>query len=431
MGEAWGDLTAAEYLYENNFRAPGDTPFVTGAYVTGNTTTGIRDYDASKSPLNYSDVGFDLVGPEVHADGEIWVATNLRVRPALVKRYGHGTPSLQQRCADGRCRSTPARATGAGSQLMFDSYLLQAASQVSMLDMRDNMLAADLVRFGGANQDADLGRVRRVRPGPGRGEPAPADTDPTPSFASPYANNATRDLRPLGDAAGRGDPALRRRLRGAGGAGRRHRPGDRRSPDTFQIVPNTSFTFVATGPGFGHQRFTALFLGGRSQDLRLNLPRNLASTAAGAGSPATGSTSTSSATTPRPPTGRRSTALPASRSPWTWPATAPQMVQHGQRQRAAPPGHHRRRRPAGAEPVHRAALVRDLACDAAVADCPTDAGYRTDLPQPERRVPRPGRSGRWRPQLNLRTFRLARPRATHVRIRGPGQPVHRRPALRR
>ena len=37
MGEAWGDLTAAEYLAENNFHAPGDSPFVTGAYVTGNT----------------------------------------------------------------------------------------------------------------------------------------------------------------------------------------------------------------------------------------------------------------------------------------------------------------------------------------------------------------------------------------------------------
>ncbi len=28
MGESWGDLTAAEYLFENGFRAPGDTPFV-------------------------------------------------------------------------------------------------------------------------------------------------------------------------------------------------------------------------------------------------------------------------------------------------------------------------------------------------------------------------------------------------------------------
>ena len=40
----------------------------------------IRDYDGSRSPLNFSDIGFDLTGPEVHADGEIWVASNLRVQ---------------------------------------------------------------------------------------------------------------------------------------------------------------------------------------------------------------------------------------------------------------------------------------------------------------------------------------------------------------
>src|SRR6185369_8310139 len=82
MGESWGDLTATEYLFENGFRAPGDTPFVEGGYVTGNLDRGIRDYDISKNPLNYSDLGFDLVGPEVHADGEIFVAVDYRVRQA-------------------------------------------------------------------------------------------------------------------------------------------------------------------------------------------------------------------------------------------------------------------------------------------------------------------------------------------------------------
>ena len=40
------------------------------------TSNGIRNYDMSRSPLNYSDVGYDLVGAAVHADGEIWGATN-------------------------------------------------------------------------------------------------------------------------------------------------------------------------------------------------------------------------------------------------------------------------------------------------------------------------------------------------------------------
>ena len=35
MGESWSDLMAMEYLYEYGFRPPGSTPYVTGAYVTG------------------------------------------------------------------------------------------------------------------------------------------------------------------------------------------------------------------------------------------------------------------------------------------------------------------------------------------------------------------------------------------------------------
>src|SRR2546423_398733 len=82
MGEAWSDLVAAEYLFEYGYRPPGDTPFVTGAYVTGNTSVGIRDYDGSRSPLNFSDIGVDLTGPAAHADGAVWVASNLHVPAA-------------------------------------------------------------------------------------------------------------------------------------------------------------------------------------------------------------------------------------------------------------------------------------------------------------------------------------------------------------
>ena len=35
---------------------------------------------------------------------------------------------------------------------MFDAWLLMASGAVSMVDARDAMLAADLIRFGGANQ---------------------------------------------------------------------------------------------------------------------------------------------------------------------------------------------------------------------------------------------------------------------------------------
>lgn len=73
-------------LVELGKRPKGDTPYVTGAYVTGDDRQGIRNYDMSDSPLNYSDVGYDVVGFSVHSEGEIWSATNFTVRQALLER---------------------------------------------------------------------------------------------------------------------------------------------------------------------------------------------------------------------------------------------------------------------------------------------------------------------------------------------------------
>ena len=81
------------------------------------------------SPLNYSDVGYDFAcnarhrAPcctQVHADGEIWSATNFAIREAMNARYDGTYPSsdaaLQRSCADGLdARRRSARATGAGS----------------------------------------------------------------------------------------------------------------------------------------------------------------------------------------------------------------------------------------------------------------------------------------------------------------------------
>ena len=280
MGESWGDLLAGEYLLEYGFRPPGDSPFVTGGYATGNLVNGIRNYDMTRSPLNYSDVGYDRGGPAVHQDGEIWSATNIRIRSAFLSRYGNGTPSLQARCADGLVNVNDCPGNRRWVQLMFDSYVLQASSQVSMLDMRDNMLAADLVRFGGANQDilwngfAESGMGQDAASGP-------ADTDPTPSFASPYADNATVTLRPVGDSV---DSVVRLYVGDYEARAVPIADTDQETalPDTFQIVPNTRFQFTAVGDGHGHRRFTNQFRAGRAENLTLNLPKNLASTSAGA-----------------------------------------------------------------------------------------------------------------------------------------------------
>src|SRR6185437_12475781 len=110
-----------------------------------------------------------------------------------------------------------------------------------------NMLAADLVRFDGANQDIIWNGFASSGLGEGA-TGAPADTDPTPSFHSPFAN--TDPATPL--------------------------------PDTFQILPDTQFHFLVNGKGWGSQKFTASFKAGKSQDLKLKLPQNVASAALGA-----------------------------------------------------------------------------------------------------------------------------------------------------
>jgi extracellular elastinolytic metalloproteinase len=76
MGESWSDLIAVEYLNEYGFvPVSGENPFAVGPYVTSDPQAGIRNYGMNASPLNYSNVGYDVTGPQVHADGEIWCST--------------------------------------------------------------------------------------------------------------------------------------------------------------------------------------------------------------------------------------------------------------------------------------------------------------------------------------------------------------------
>lgn len=159
MGESWGDLVASEYLLSNNYRT-GTNPWAVGPYATGNKKTGIRNYALNRNPMNYGELGYDSVGNQVHADGEIWSGTMYSVRKALVRKYNARFPAsnkaLQKRCASGRPNASPLRSTRCPGnrrwiQLVFDSFLLQQGA-TSMLDARDAMLAADQMRYRGANQ---------------------------------------------------------------------------------------------------------------------------------------------------------------------------------------------------------------------------------------------------------------------------------------
>ena len=84
MGEGWGDWYALDHLHRNGYQKDS----VLGGYVTGNKSRGIRNWAYDQNPTTFGDIGYDLVGPEVHADGEIWTATLWQMRKALVAKYG-------------------------------------------------------------------------------------------------------------------------------------------------------------------------------------------------------------------------------------------------------------------------------------------------------------------------------------------------------
>ncbi|HKT03429.1 MAG TPA: M36 family metallopeptidase, partial [Rugosimonospora sp.] len=413
MGEAWSDLAAIEYLSEYGLRAPGDTPFVVGAYVTGNNDIGIRNYDGSRSPLNFADLGYDLVGPEVHADGEIWVAANLRLRAALIRRYGAGTPALQRRCADGQVPVAACPGNRRWIQLTFDSFLLQAASAVGMLDMRDNLLAADQARFGGADQDLIWNTFAASGMGSGASGTA-ADTDPTPSFASPDAANATVTLRPVGESAG---AAVRLYV---GDYEARSVPVADTDPatpipDTFQIVPGTTFDFVATAPGFGSHRFTMSFAPHATQQLPLNLPRNLASIASGATVTGDGVNLDRVADDTEATDWASLDGVSGKQVTVHLAGAAPRLVTRVNVSALLRPALIADADPGTQNRFSALRSFRVLACDAAVADCTRDASYRTVY----RSAPDAFPGGAFRPtasQLNLRTFRIPPTFATHLRL---------------
>jgi hypothetical protein len=285
MGEAWSDLSAMEYLNEYKFvPTNGENPYSVGAYVTGNKATGILNYVMSSSPLNYSNVGYDLTGPEVHADGEIWVPVNFDIRQALISKYNASFPAtnqtLQQNCADGKLPANQCPGNRRWIQIMFDAFLLEPAS-VSMLDARDAYLAADVMRFGGANQK-ELWRAF-ARRGMGRlaSTNGSGDVAPIPNFESALEPLATVTFRAV--AINEGSVPVNAQIF-VGDFEARTRPvantGGTPLSATAKFVPGT-YNFIAQAPGYGLLKFTRTLAAGTST-LTIGLPTNWASRSKGA-----------------------------------------------------------------------------------------------------------------------------------------------------
>jgi extracellular elastinolytic metalloproteinase len=290
MGESSGDLLAMEYLNEYRFvPVSGENPYSVGPYVTGNPLRAIRNYGMNfrstgefpregrypqVNPLNLGAVAYDIVGEQVHADGEIWSATNFDIRDLFLDRYPSRGNKSGIECADGLRPVEQCEGNRRWVQTMFDAYLLMPIGP-TFLDARDAYLAADMMRFGGANQDLLWrGFARR-----GFGEDASTtdngDEQPIPSWESPHENEATLAFEATDPAGNPVDADVY-----VGHYEARATPID----DVESFVANPEgYEFVARAPGHGFTRFSVDKLApGENRTITIRFPENWASSANGA-----------------------------------------------------------------------------------------------------------------------------------------------------
>jgi extracellular elastinolytic metalloproteinase len=454
MGESHADMFGIEYVFSNGFVPTSDeNPYANGIYDTGNKLRAIRNFGANfptsgdvprpskqlmVDTLNFSDMGYDVTGPtatssqQVHANGEIYTKVNFGIRQMLIDKYDddfpHDDEDLQYACANGELPAYACPGNRRWMQLLFDGFLLMPTNP-SMLQARDATLAADLMRFGGANQrELWLGYARggmginATSTNSSLPAPAPApnvdpDTDPVPDFESPLQSARTVTFRARN---GDGDPINARIYVGHFEA--RVSPIADTNPattgfphfdDVAKFAPGT-YEFTAQAPGYGFVRFRETFRSGGSETIRIEMAQNLASSASGATATGDGGTTVANliddtentqweaagnATGPLSVDGLKVTIdLAGTSSHEVRYVNVSGMLRSGQ---------------------NRFTAVRQFevwTCDAnRGANCATDAGYTKRYTSPAdafpANSPRPVS-----PHLILRTFDIPNTRATHVRF---------------
>lgn len=260
MGEGWSDW----YALNHGFNAGLLTQPIVGDYVTGNPTRGIRNWNYDQNPTTFGDIGYDLTGPEVHADGEIWTATLWDLRKALVARYG------------------ATQGAEVAARLVTDGMPLTAPDP-SFLDARDGILSADLDRYHGDNTDLIWSVFAKRGAGASAHSNTGDDTDPTPAFDHPVAaRNGTVALTLVN--ATTGQPISNAKVI-LGRFEARVTPLVRTGSSGGASIKALAGTYPLTiqAPGFGVQTIDAFAVtAGRNTAKTIKLAPNLASTAAGA-----------------------------------------------------------------------------------------------------------------------------------------------------
>ncbi|HVF20977.1 MAG TPA: M36 family metallopeptidase [Mycobacteriales bacterium] len=282
MGESWSDIAAIEFVTGNNFPQPvGSHEWSMAPYATGAPITGIRNYNASMSPLTYGNLGYDGNGAtSPHADGEIWSATNHDVRQALINKYNAKYPYAnvvaRKACADGLKPANECAGNRRWVQQMFDGFLLQPAAP-SMLDARDAQLASNVMRFGGADQTEMWNAFAK------RGMGQTAEAPGAPAFNSPRRTDEASVTFQAVPVAGGGVPAEAKvfvgRYEARSTTSATSAAGKPSTPVPF--LPGT-YEFIASGEGYGHYRFTRTFKPGEKVTVTMPMRKNLASITHGA-----------------------------------------------------------------------------------------------------------------------------------------------------
>jgi extracellular elastinolytic metalloproteinase len=260
MGEGWGDWFAMNDLFRRGLSRSA----VTAAYV-GDPDRGIRNWNYGRSPATYGDYGYDMSGPEVHSDGEIWTATLWTVRSKILKAVG----------------GSQRKASDIAQHLVMDAMPISPPSP-SMLDMRDAILKAAELRYGKRYTDLLWDAFAERGYGASARTTGEADTDPRPGFDVRRTSlNGQVRLRVLNASTGRpvkGVRVLGGRFEGRG------TPVTTTSRKGLAVAPFAPgrYTLTLQASGFGIQRLPVTVRRGGNPFTTVRLRPNLMSRAAGA-----------------------------------------------------------------------------------------------------------------------------------------------------
>ena len=273
-------------------------------------------------PLNYGDFGFDIVGTEVHADGEIWVAVEIDLRELFLLRYPSSGAAEDIACVRGQQDTNTCPGDRRWIQDYYDSMVIMPRGP-TMIQARDAMLAADLARFGGANQDLIWQGFAMRGFGNTSNTVSNGDANPVPAFDAPSGvgiDNATINFSvdskegnavPVNAQIFVGDYSARSTQIADSNPATVNTGTNATSnlDNVVPIVPNGAgslaggtadannrwqyYNFVAVAPGYGHVRFRVKNLkAGEVRNITIHMPTNYASATQGAtittDAPATG-----------------------------------------------------------------------------------------------------------------------------------------------